>query len=296
MAHSTDAEQMTRENKLALVVGFGLILFVGILISDHFSIVQSQQPANLTSRPIDPLVAPVQLEGPSLIDLNPHPPRRETAESAGTQPSHITTPQHPQRDEPPVQSPSMLAANEIQSVPLHEPASTPHANRSADIGQISSDTPSIPGFVPVEEKRVAPPVKFHDVQRGESFYAICQRYYNDPSLIKALAKYNGVDNPDTLRAGHRLRIPPAEELGGTSRVAASSSSSSPSRNTAAQTASEPSKPRLRTYTVKAGDNLSLIAQRQLGSRKKWRLIYELNENVIDDYNHLKVGTVLRLPS
>ena len=27
---------MTRENKLALVVGFGLILLVGILISDHF--------------------------------------------------------------------------------------------------------------------------------------------------------------------------------------------------------------------------------------------------------------------
>ena len=28
---------MTRENKLALVVGFGLLLFVGILVSDHFS-------------------------------------------------------------------------------------------------------------------------------------------------------------------------------------------------------------------------------------------------------------------
>ena len=28
---------MTRENKLALVIGFGLILFVGILVSDHFS-------------------------------------------------------------------------------------------------------------------------------------------------------------------------------------------------------------------------------------------------------------------
>ena len=28
---------MTRENKLALVIGFGLMLFVGILVSDHFS-------------------------------------------------------------------------------------------------------------------------------------------------------------------------------------------------------------------------------------------------------------------
>ena len=28
---------MTREHKLALVVGFGLILFVGILVSDHLA-------------------------------------------------------------------------------------------------------------------------------------------------------------------------------------------------------------------------------------------------------------------
>ena len=28
---------MTRENKLAIVIGFGLLLFVGILVSDHLS-------------------------------------------------------------------------------------------------------------------------------------------------------------------------------------------------------------------------------------------------------------------
>ena len=39
---------MTRENKLALVVGFALILFVGILISDHFSIVRNQKAADLS--------------------------------------------------------------------------------------------------------------------------------------------------------------------------------------------------------------------------------------------------------
>ena len=58
---------MTRENKLALVVGFGLILFVGILISDHFSTVRSQRAANLT-RSIDPL-ALKNTDNPMLIDL-----------------------------------------------------------------------------------------------------------------------------------------------------------------------------------------------------------------------------------
>ena len=37
---------MTRENKVALVVGFALVLFVGILISDHFSRAQAR-PADL---------------------------------------------------------------------------------------------------------------------------------------------------------------------------------------------------------------------------------------------------------
>ena len=38
---------MTRENKVALVVGFALVLFVGILVSDHLSRAQTQQAAEL---------------------------------------------------------------------------------------------------------------------------------------------------------------------------------------------------------------------------------------------------------
>ena len=41
---------MTRENKLALVVGFALIVFVGVLVSDHFSAASLDKPANLTQR------------------------------------------------------------------------------------------------------------------------------------------------------------------------------------------------------------------------------------------------------
>ncbi|MHC4219162.1 MAG: hypothetical protein ACYSU7_11985, partial [Planctomycetota bacterium] len=38
---------MTRENKVALVVGFALVLFVGILISDHLSDAQTRRSADL---------------------------------------------------------------------------------------------------------------------------------------------------------------------------------------------------------------------------------------------------------
>ena len=39
---------MTRENKLALVIGFALIVFVGVLVSDHFSAARLNEPADLT--------------------------------------------------------------------------------------------------------------------------------------------------------------------------------------------------------------------------------------------------------
>ena len=62
---------MTRENKLALVVGFGLILFVGILISDHFSTVRRQQAAHLRRDVVDPLMRSNPTADPpqELVDL-----------------------------------------------------------------------------------------------------------------------------------------------------------------------------------------------------------------------------------
>ena len=43
---------MTREHKLAVVLGFGLLLFVGILVSDHFSASQRRTPADLAANTI----------------------------------------------------------------------------------------------------------------------------------------------------------------------------------------------------------------------------------------------------
>ena len=40
---------MTREHKLSLVLGFGLLLFVGILLSDHFSAAQRRDHADLVA-------------------------------------------------------------------------------------------------------------------------------------------------------------------------------------------------------------------------------------------------------
>lgn len=50
----------------------------------------------------------------------------------------------------------------------------------------------------------------------------------------------------------------------------------------------------RTYTVKAGDTLSAIANEQLGSAAAYTKIFELNKDQLTDPDKIKPGQVLRL--
>ena len=51
----------------------------------------------------------------------------------------------------------------------------------------------------------------------------------------------------------------------------------------------------RTYTVKSGDSLSKIAERELGDGARWRAIYEANRDQIKDPDLIYPGQVLNLP-
>lgn len=50
----------------------------------------------------------------------------------------------------------------------------------------------------------------------------------------------------------------------------------------------------KTYTVKAGDTLYLIAKRQYGNGNKWRDIYNKNKDKIKNPNLIHPGQVLRI--
>jgi nucleoid-associated protein YgaU len=52
----------------------------------------------------------------------------------------------------------------------------------------------------------------------------------------------------------------------------------------------------KTYTVDSGDNLSAIAQQELGDANRWREIYDLNKDVIGKNPDLiQPGMELKLP-
>lgn len=50
-----------------------------------------------------------------------------------------------------------------------------------------------------------------------------------------------------------------------------------------------------SYTVKAGDTLSEIAQRHYGQARRWQAIFEANRDQLDDPDMIRPGQVLRLP-
>ena len=250
---------MTRENKLALVVGFGLILLVGILISDHFSTARNQEAAELTQA-VDQTDSG-RWEDPDLIALRSGQSEAPTSPQAGGQ--HRTW----REPEP---------GNGVRAVdPISErPGATIEMGRQVPRG-VGAD----------RDQAETTTYRFHDVRRGESLTSICRHYYGDISLLAELARFNSIDNTDALPIGRRLRIPEAGDLvrGRQAEPQQSDQASLPPRSP-------------NNYTVQEGDNLSTIAQRMLGSSRRYLAIYELNRDVLDSPDDLKPGMVLRIPS
>jgi nucleoid-associated protein YgaU len=244
---------MTRENKVALVVGFALVLFVGILISDHLSDAQTRRSANLA------------------------PPAARTAATAGGAGARLLDLQTTPRPRPqalgPVVSPP---ADRLGAQPRHQEVAGP-SPATASPATLPAGAPPQPAVTPPAE------VRFHDVRPGESLSEIAHRYYGDVGLTDKLAQVNGIDDPDDVRAGHRLRVPQAVEL-------------TPGQQIATPRPPDAPAPEYGSYRIMTGDSLSSIARRFLRSPDRWRHLYELNRDVIGDPDNIRVGTVIRIPA
>ena len=214
---------MTRENKFALVVGFGLVLLVGILISDHLASARSPDPPDLIPAGATENAAALDF---GFVDL-------------GGRGDGALGP---------------------------EPASDP--------------APTAPRARPPAETLPPTGDKMHTIERGETLAAISRRYYGKESMAVALATYNGLDNPDNVVAGQSLRIPPIQAI-----ATAGPAASKPAATTTGA----------KTYTVKPDETLSEIAQRVLGTARRWEELFELNRSILSDPNAIRAGMELRLP-
>jgi len=82
-----------------------------------------------------------------------------------------------------------------------------------------------------------------------------------------------------------------------SNVQSGSSSTAPAPRPADRPApSAPvTEPSARTYTVKAGDNLSKIAKEVYGDASQWRRIHEANKDIVKNPDLIHPGQTLKLP-
>lgn len=162
------------------------------------------------------------------------------------------------------------------------------------------------------------------VEANDSFWSIARQTYGSPLYFQALAKHNQqtISDPLAMKPGIEIETPSAEELqrlypellGGVKQA----TQTTQLREEGYQTSEfEPvdrfgsdryqpvqteqsgffySADRQPQYRVESNDTLGAIARKYLGRSSRWEEIHRLNRDRLANPNHLKIGTVLRLPA
>ncbi len=274
---------MTREQKISLIVGFTLVLLVGVAVSDHLSAARSAQlESGLTPRGDMDAFDEVQ---------NPIPESKpmETFAAAPEYSPTVNTPTGPiaksleDAANPPADFLTKLR-NRIQDFPLAADTIT----RSDEPIQTQSIFPPPKRSLELSTDEIA----WHPVVEGDTLWSIAEQYYNDGALAVKLATFNGA-NPELIRPGVRLRIPAREALTGEAAPKSTPSAPKAASNPTPKTETKPVA--TRNYTVKKGDTLGAIAQRELGTVKRINEILKLNPKM-SDADDIRVDDVIKLPS
>jgi LysM repeat protein len=315
---------VTREHKLALIVGFSLILLVGVLISDHLSRARQARIASVSraEESAPAVVAPPSTDplGPLEIALS-QPPNPANQAPTGPTPADSTAAAPPSPQTQPESRPVTIAQGRHNAHPADPdaelrrevegqggvilqgadggrdivvpPAAADLSRRLETSAQppapIAPATSRIDNLAPTTKNLATnTPVKYHAVAKGETLFQISAKYYGTGHLWRELASFNGVTNKDgVVRAGSKLKIPGKEALLGKAPAAPDSK---PSKKP------EPgAKPEVRyaTYTVKQGETLGEISRKVLGTSKRWQELADFNH--LDDEDNIAAGTVLKVP-
>lgn len=283
---------MTREQKLALILGFALVLLVGVAVSDHFS---QARLARLET---------------GLADISDQ--RNAIAVTLPPMGGESTRPIRTVAAAPEKKrTPSSVNSAGPVGKGLDKPRSLNAIDWIDRFHNQLSELPRAAETSPVVEKR--PRAKkqstsraasrWRSVREGDTLWSIAREQYGDGSLAGKLAAFNGASasDPDLLRVGVRLRIPPVHVLTGkpapSRPMASSPKASKPKTSKPAPTRqAKAATPATRRYTIKPGDTLGEIAMKQLGTIKRIGEIIALNPKALANPDIVPVGTTIRLPA
>ena len=255
---------MTREHKLAVVLGFGLLLFVGILVSDHFSASQRRTPADLaanTIREVRP-APPVSIQ---TIQVN----NRVGMNAGGGQ---ITNGQ-------------ILASGDTVAIPAGLiPTPAPQA---AVVG------------VPAELYTLKDGETLYKICQtkygnGNLWKELADFNKSTISNPTKLRKGTTIRLPSaSVLRGEVTPVAVATVLPAPQMLTLTNPAQQQVQQQVQQPTQQPTT--TREYVVQKGDTLGSISTRELGTAKKWESIYEANRDRLKSPTDLKIGKSLRIP-
>lgn len=311
---------MTREHKLALLIGFALVLVVGVVVSDHFSGAHTSRLADMVSDEGAAAVTTVAasnqaLSSPLPVDRPATTPGAPLAgkwapssagdslggaigEAADSGLDHLS--QYTlSMGEKIADAPPAVAIDPLQAQPADQSAS---ANPPEASGRAQPAARPAPDDEATRAVNAGVAFPSYVIKKGDTLWTIAEAHYGDGKLHDKLEAFNKgrVGSDGALYPGATLLMPPRDVLLGKRKPVPSDAA--PARTAARPEPAipapktEPAKPAppTRSYTVKSGDTLAEISQRTLGTTKRWREIAELNK--LDDPDVVVVGSVLKIPA
>ena len=313
---------MTRETKVGLIFGLGVILLVGIFISDYLNDLDGLQdesvPENFADYNQTTMNQPaaVNLPGAGVAEPTGQPFAAVAVEQRdprlGTQQPIVNQPAPPPRqfgpgvgssDIAPIgvgvvsnQTPPAVGEVALEPVGVQElpPISIGPAPATTGPPPLV-DTTEVDMLAQSEQARVGRPERVeHTVKTGETLASIARRYYEgDENMWRSIRDANPgkVGANGEINANITLVIPVRS---GESALAHENTPDITPRIGEGTAAA--SRSRMLVVTVKDGDTLSGLASQHLGSAGKWRELLDANADVLEKPEQLRVGMKLRVPS
>lgn len=300
---------MTREIKLALILGSALVLVVGVLISDHLSGARNARIAQVEPEFLNPPAAAqlaVAAPEPRRNTFNLGPSTASGAEPLAVTPTGtLVDPSAPMTTSdpvagllPPTMEPSaQLSASEQdtallemakqQEVPItYEP---PAAPVELVMGVASNATPAPVGGGGSNGAREI------TVRDGDTLWSLAEAHLGSGAQFTRLLEANKdrIGSGGDIRVGTRLRLPSDGSAEAKPANAAAKSATKSEPPATARTSEKPAKTAPKTYTVKKGDTLGSIAASTLGTSKRWKDILDVNPGLKP--SNLAIGAQIKLP-